>query len=258
MLVVGAVTRLLGIPLVFDGAAGLTSDSTLSASATRVHLASASLSADGAVTATATYVGVASAALTADGSLSAAGTRVQLASCAMSVESAVSAAGTIVQPGASIIVGTSSLTAAGTRVALGSASLSAQSGASATGTRVALGSSALTGEVTLSASVHYRVNADAAMTVASELTVSVLPIYRLLDPTSEVVYTDILPLSRYGIDSGKTIVINGTDLLVTEYPMQDELADADFYFLGGHKYQLSQTEYEAFVACGRSDLVEVA
>ena len=153
----------------------------------------------------------------------------------------------------------SGLVADGTYVQLAGSALSAEADMVVVGGIIYVGFADLSADGTLTADVHFLIPAGtASLSGEGTLTASVLPIYRLLDPTSEQVYTNVLPFSRYGIDSGKTILINGTVLTIVEVPMMQELDEADYYFLGGHKYQLTQDEYDAFVACGRTDLVEVA
>jgi hypothetical protein len=199
--------------------------------------------------------------LSGESTLTAAGTYVGVGSAALSAQSALSAAATVVEIGVSIIVGTSDLSASATRVAVGAAGLSADAVLTALGGLIVnAGTAELAGDLDLAAS-GTAVRTGAVVSMSATLTLAPVtpePIYRLLDPTSEQVYTEILPFSRFGIDVGKTILINGTDLQVVETPMMQELSSADFYFLGGRQYQLTDEEYAAFVACGRTDLVEVA
>lgn len=259
--ITSGVVSLLGIPLQFDGAAGLTAESDLTAAGTAVRVASASLTAESDLTATAIYVGVSSAALTAESNLTAAGTYVGVASVSMSAQSELTAAGTIVQPGASIIIGTSDLVATGTRVALGTVSMSAESNLTAVGGLIVDGGTAtLDADGSLTADGTLVVT-DSTSSMSAELTLGALealPIYRLIQQTYEQVYTNNILLSRYGIDTGKTILIKDNIVTVTDYVYQDEFEDADYAYQGGRWYQLSQQEYEAFVNAGRADLVQVA
>jgi hypothetical protein len=47
------------------------------------------------------------------------------------------------------------------------------------------------------------------------------------------------------IPRGQTLIVNGTTVRSTQTPSQDELAEASYYFLGGHEYEIS--EYQAGV-----------
>jgi hypothetical protein len=84
-----------------------------------------------------------------------------------------------------------------------------------------------------------------------------LPIYALAQPKYEQVYTDRVPYSRYGIDTAKSIWIIDNVVYVDDYPYQETIESADYSYLGGRHYQLTEVEYEAFVAAGRPDLVEI-
>ncbi len=97
------------------------------------------------------------------------------------------------------------------------------------------------------------------MTAQSNCTVQApLPIYRLELPQVEYSYTRNILLSRYPIHVGQSLLITDGVGQIVEIPGVEETNLADFYFAGGHRYQLNQTEYEAVVAAGFGDLVEVA
>lgn len=259
--ITSGVVSLLGIPQQFSGDAGLTAESELTAAGTAVRVASASLTAESDLTAAAIQVHASSASLTAESDLTATGIYVGVAQAALTAESSLTADATLVQPGASIIIGTSDLVATGTRVALGTVSMSAESDLTANGTLVVAGAqSALSAESDL-VSTGTIVIPDAASVMGAELTLGpleALPIYRLIQQVYEQVYTDNILMSRYGIDTGKTILIKDNIVTVTDYVYQTEFEDADYAYQGGRWYQLSQEEYEAFVNAGRPDLVEVA
>jgi hypothetical protein len=81
--------------------------------------------------------------------------------------------------------------------------------------------------------------------------------YVLTLPTEEHAYTDNVLLRRFPINVGKSLLITGTTGVVTIFPSQNEIQDADYYFGGGRRHVLSDAEYAAVVAAGYSDLVSV-
>jgi hypothetical protein len=219
------------------------------------------MSAESACTAVGIYVGAGAAALSGQSSLASVGTRFAVVSAALTFQSSLAAAATVVQLGAAIEVGSSELVATAIRVPLASASLTAQSDVTAVAVRVLTGAASSIAFDTACSSVAVIVKISPPATMTSELTftpASALPIYRLAQPKYEQVYTDALPFSRFGIDTAKTVYIKNNTVTVTDYVYQDDIESADYAYLGGRHYQLSQSEYDAFVSAGRSDLVEVA
>jgi hypothetical protein len=81
--------------------------------------------------------------------------------------------------------------------------------------------------------------------------------YILTLPTEEMAFTDNILLKRYPIHVGKSLLITGATGVITTYPSQSEIGNADFYFGGGRRHVLSDAEYGAVVASGYSDLVSV-
>ena len=253
------VVALLGIPRQFDGAAGLTSQSDLTASGVYVGVSAADLSGDSSLVSAAVYIGVWSAALSGDGSLSADGTLVHDTAANLASVSNLTATAILVGLASSIEVGSSDLTATATRVVPLDASLSASSELVALGGLIISAESVLAAEAALEASGTYVQIADASP-MSAELVLSPptpLPIYRLKPGTYEQVYTDFLPYSRYGIDTGKTVIISDNTVIVTDYPNDLDLEAADAYYLGGHWYQLDEAQYQQLVAAGGGYLVEV-
>ena len=55
---------------------------------------------------------------------------------------------------------------------------------------------------------------------------------------------------RYRIARGDTILVYGTTTVRTRTPGVDETQNADYCYLGGHEYILSQGEYNILVANG--------
>jgi hypothetical protein len=60
---------------------------------------------------------------------------------------------------------------------------------------------------------------------------------------------DIAP-SLTDVPRGQTLIVNGTQVIATLTPSQDDLAAASYYFLGGHEYLLSDEQAAVLTAAG--------
>lgn len=81
--------------------------------------------------------------------------------------------------------------------------------------------------------------------------------YILTLPTIDTIYTDHVLLRRYTIPVGQSLLITGASGTITQFPSQDEIEDADYYFGGGRRHELTDDEYTAVVAAGYSEYVSV-
>ena len=66
-------------------------------------------------------------------------------------------------------------------------------------------------------------------------------------------YTGAVPSFMTDVARGVTLIVNGTVVTENRTPYQDDLADADAYYLGGHEYTLSDTEAQVLINAGYSD-----
>lgn len=57
------------------------------------------------------------------------------------------------------------------------------------------------------------------------------------------------------IPRGVTLLVNGTTVTENRTPSQDDLADADAYYLGGHEYTVDQSEADILINAGYGDYV---
>lgn len=278
------VVSLLGIPQQFTGASALTAQSSLTADGTLIPgyttwQGASALTAQSSLTGSGLLVQVASAALTSQSSLSVSATQVRpaasvldgsstltagaiwVASAAASLSSQnnLTANATRVILGSDIIVGTSDLVAAATRVSLGATDLTVQSSLTANGGLIVnAGTASLSSNTNLSPyAVRVQIG-DTVMTGTLSMTGSMLPINRFIDPHYEQTYTDNILMGRYGIDTGKTVIVKDGVVTITDYPYQDELEAADFYLLGGHHYQLTDEQAQTLIDAGHGELVEIA
>ena len=254
------VVQLLGIPQQFSGAASLSGESNLTSSAQVISVAAASLSAESNLTSAAVNIAPAAASLSAQSNLTSACIVVTTAACSVSGQSSLASSAVVVAPASASLSAQSNLTAATVNVINCDANLSGDSSLAADGTLVSLADATMSGESELTSFIAV-VKQATVVPMSGDFSIApfeALPIYRLIQQTYEQVYTDNILMSRYGIDTGKTILIKDNIVTVTDYVYQQEFEDADYAYQGGRWYQLSQEEYEAFVNAGRSDLVEVA
>lgn len=63
-------------------------------------------------------------------------------------------------------------------------------------------------------------------------------------------YTGNIPPYITDIARGVTLIVNGADVEATMYPYQNALADADYYFLGGHEYTVTDEQAAVLTAAG--------
>jgi hypothetical protein len=57
------------------------------------------------------------------------------------------------------------------------------------------------------------------------------------------------------IGRGVTLLVNGTTVTENRTPSQDDLADADAYYLGGHEYVVDQAAADILINAGYSEYV---
>jgi len=55
---------------------------------------------------------------------------------------------------------------------------------------------------------------------------------------------------RYKIARGDSILVFGTSVLRTRTPAVQDTQSADYCYLGGHEYRITQTEYDILVGAG--------
>jgi len=53
-----------------------------------------------------------------------------------------------------------------------------------------------------------------------------------------------------------TLIVNGTTVTEVQSPYQDDLANADAYYLGGHNYILTEAEAQILIDAGYSEYLE--
>jgi len=212
------IVQLLGVPQQFDGAADVSGESDLVAAANITAFAGSSLSVESALTAN--------------------GVSVLFASSAMSAESDLSITVNLVLAAASINIASSDLVAEATNLRF------------ATARPINL---EVVGSFT--ALVAHPV-AGRPFVASSALTATIYTNPRLLVlPTVEYAYTTHVLLERYPIDNGRSLLITSGVGEIGDFFAQDQIREADYYFGGGRRHELTPAEEAAVVAAGYGDLI---
>ena len=69
-------------------------------------------------------------------------------------------------------------------------------------------------------------------------------------------YTGAIPSFLTDVPRGLTLLINGTTVTESRTPYQNDLADADTYYLGGHTYTLDDAAAQILIDAGYSAYLE--
>ena len=69
-------------------------------------------------------------------------------------------------------------------------------------------------------------------------------------------YTGAIPSFLTDVARGLTLLVNGTTVTESRTPYQNDLADADTYYLGGHTYTLDDAEAQILIDAGYSAYLE--
>ena len=209
----------LGFPQIVDGVADFSAASNMVSSANATLLATSALSGASGMTATVTIGNVSASVMSAQVDM-------------VVVPNVVNAA-------AVLVAGTSNMTATSSNLFFTSVSLAAQAEMVASETMVRnLVPKALTGTANLSASLYEPLNV-------------------LVLPTTQYTYTEDRLLRRYSITSGISLIINGTTGVLVDFVAQEDTLTADYYFAGGHRYELTPTEVTAVTNAGYANLITI-
>ena len=231
------VVTLLGIPLIFDGEYSGSSVSDVSADAIVVVVVESVLSSNTNLDSSAIIVMQANANLSSDTDLVSAAVLGVQGTAAMSAVVSLEVSTTIVNVAASIVVGESNLVAITSVLFPGASTLNFQSNLVSSAILVStLESRPLIGQVELSATIF-------------------VPLQVLNLPIVEYVYTEDALLRRYGVNSGQSLTITGINGQIVEYATIEEIEDADYYYGGGRRHVLNDTEVTAVQNAGFSNLI---
>lgn len=235
------VVTLLGIPLIFDGEYSGSSVSDVSADAVVVVVAvpepftaSSILACNGF-----NITAFAEADLSGNTDLNSAAVIGVQGAAVMTAETSLTVTETIVYLAASIVVGTSNLVATSTRLVFVTKDLSSDSSLVARENLVIfVEGSPLIGQSNLVATMFE-------------------PLNILVLPTVEYQYSKNRLMQFYGIDSGQSLIITGTNGRIVEYQTGTEIEAADYYFGGGRRHVLDDTEVTAVTNAGFGNLITI-
>ncbi len=71
-------------------------------------------------------------------------------------------------------------------------------------------------------------------------------------PLAGGTYEGAIPPHLTDVPRGVTLIVNGTTVTENRTPYQDDLANADAYYLGGHAYTLTDAEAQILIDAGYS------
>ena len=83
------------------------------------------------------------------------------------------------------------------------------------------------------------------------------PLNILVLPTVEYNYSKVRLMQFYGIDSGQSLIITGTNGRIVEYQTGTEIEAADYYFGGGRRHVLDDAEVTAVTNAGFGNLITI-
>jgi hypothetical protein len=63
----------------------------------------------------------------------------------------------------------------------------------------------------------------------------------------------VIPYSLTDVPRGISLIVNGSVVTENRTPSQDDLANADAYYLGGHEYTIDESAAAILIAAGYSD-----
>ena len=217
--IVKKTVSLLGFPQLLDGEFTGSGEGILTSSANTVTNAEASLSANATLTA-GIYSDIEAFAV-------------------LSATLTLEVSTTIVQAASSIIVGESDLTAESNLVFLSTSDLDFES------------------SLESNASIALTITAR-PLSGQSSLTATMFqPLNILVLPTVEYQYSNNRLMKFYGIDSGQSLIITGTTGTIVEFQTGTEIEAADYYYGGGRRHVLNDTEVTAVTNAGFGDLITI-
>ena len=217
--IVKKAVSLLGFPQILSGEFTGSGEGTLTSSANITALTEANLSANATITA-GIYSDIEASAF-------------------LSATLTLEVSTTIVQAASSLVAGDSDLTAQCSLIFLSNSGLYFDSN---------LESNAHIVHITTSRPLSGQSNLVATM---------FQPLNILVLPTVEYQYSDDRLMKFYGIDSGQSLIITGTTGTIVEFQTGTEIDAADYYYGGGRRHVLNDTEVTAVTNAGFGELITI-
>jgi len=75
-------------------------------------------------------------------------------------------------------------------------------------------------------------------------------------PITGGTYTGVTNPFLTDIPRGVTLLVNGTTVTATRFPYQDDIADADAVYMGGHNYEVDDQAAQILINAGYGDYLE--
>ncbi len=75
-------------------------------------------------------------------------------------------------------------------------------------------------------------------------------------PITGGTYTGVTNPFLTDIPRGVTLLVNGTTVTATRFPYQDDIANADATYMGGHSYEISDSAAQILINAGYGDYLE--
>lgn len=200
-----------------------------------------------------------SADLTAETGFDSAGTRKAYGTADLVSGSTLAAEGVIIRYGLSGMSSDSRLSGVPLRIKYAIATVVSDSAVtvSAAPVRIRYGISALVGGLTGASGTAYMVvYGEAALDGGgASMSGTPLPVKRLVLATAKRAITEDWLFKRYPIDVGLSLLVTGGTVTEVEVPSQTELAEADYYFLGGRNNPVTKDQIDVLTAAGYGDYI---
>ena len=238
--IVKKTVSLLGFPQLLSGQFSGSGEGTLTSNADIIDALSAGLSSESILTSNANITAFAGAVLSSDTALSSAAVLGVQATAVMTSEASLNVTANVAWLSIAMSAGSSDLTATGlVGYAASSQPMTGSSDLFATGfISATLTSDPLSGQSNLVAIMFE-------------------PLNILVLPTVEYNYSRNRLMQFYGIDSGQSLIITGTTGRIVEYQTGTEIEAADYYFGGGRRHVLDDTEVTAVTNAGFGNLITI-
>ena len=124
--------------------------------------------------------------------------------------------------------------------------------------KIRFGEAALDGDLaTMEGTAFIRKFGTASMSgEATVFQATASPVFRLRMATAKRSITEDWLLRRYPIDAGLSLIVKDGVVTEVEVPSQTELAEADYYFLGGRNNPITPAQRATLIAAGFGSYIE--
>ena len=251
---------LLGFPQLLSGQFSGSGEGTLTSSADVVKVLSADLSSESILTSTVSISALAETSLNSESILTSSANITALAGAVLSGNTALSSAAALRVHATAVMTSNASLNVTTNLVWLSVAMSAGSSDLTATGVIGYVASSQpMAGSSDLSATgfISTLLTSDPLSGQSNLVATMFEPLNILVLPTVEYNYSNNRLMQFYGIDSGQSLIITGTTGTIVEFQTGTEIEAADYYFGGGRRHVLDDTEVTAVTNAGFGNLITI-